>query len=79
MSGCRPRGADKSSSNKILTEVAQGNATTLTPIRVELTMRQAGDLRNVSRPYFVKLLDERAVLNRKVGGLRRIRLEALLA
>ncbi|MBM3854613.1 MAG: helix-turn-helix domain-containing protein [Verrucomicrobia bacterium] len=64
---------------QMLTQLAQGNAVTLTPIHSEMTTQQAAEILGVSRPHLVKLLRERQLPFRKVGSHRRIRYEDILA
>jgi excisionase family DNA binding protein len=63
---------------RVLTELAQGNAVTVMPISAELTTQEAADFLNVSRPFIVKQIEEKKIPHRKVGTHRRIRVQDLL-
>lgn len=63
----------------ILEAMAAGRGITLMPENAELTTVQAAEVLNVSRPFFIKLLNEGAIPHRKVGKHRRIRMEDVMA
>lgn len=63
----------------LLSEMAQGNAVTIVPMHAELTTQEAANILNVSRPYLIKLLDERKIPHHKINKHRRIRFDDLMA
>ena len=63
----------------VLEAMAAGQGVTLIPESAELTTFQAADLLHVSRPFLIKLLDQKAIPHRKVGKHRRIRMEDVMS
>jgi len=56
----------------ILEAMAAGRGVTIIPENAELTTVEAASILNVSRPYLIKLLDEKVIPHRLVGKHRRI-------
>ena len=63
---------------QIIYHMMRGRAISVVPVNKELTTQEAADILNVSRPYFVKLLEEGKLPFTVVGTHRRVRFKALM-
>lgn len=57
---------------EVLTQLGQGNSVNITPIHAELTTQEAADLLSMSRPTFIKLLDEDTLPHTRTGNRRKV-------
>src|SRR5579884_2580209 len=64
---------------EVLDSMAAGRGVTIIPENAELTTVEAAGILNVSRPYLIKLLDEKVIPHRLVGKHRRILIDDVMA
>lgn len=62
-----------------LSQVSTGKGVGLFTLKEEMTTQEAADFLNVSRPYFVYLLEAGEIPYKKVGTKRRVRFEDIKA
>lgn len=63
----------------ILRAMADGRGVTIIPDHAEVTTVEAANILNVSRPFLIKLLEEKAIPHRLVGKHRRILIDDVMA
>ena len=71
--GTTPPAAAVAAFKQVLQAIARGEAVAVLPLDVELTTQEAADLVGVSRPSFVKLLEDGALPFRTLGVHRRVK------
>lgn len=63
---------------EVLEAMAAGRGVTIIPENTEVTTVEAAGILNVSRPYLIKLLEEKAIPHRLVGKHRRILIDDVI-
>ncbi len=63
----------------LLSIIARGETVTLVPLARRLTTQEAADILNVSRPFLIKLIENRDLNCEMVGTHRRLSLEEVLS
>lgn len=63
---------------EVVKTLNNGDSVTLIPMDKELTTQQAADILNVSRPYFIKLLENGIIKFRKTGTHRKVLMQDLI-
>lgn len=64
---------------KSIIETAKGNTSALIPISSsDLSTQEAADLLGVSRPYLIKLLEQKKIAYHKIGSHRRVHFMSLM-
>ena len=63
---------------EVVKTLNNGDSVTLIPMDKELTTQQAADILNVSRPYFIKLLENGTIKFRKTGTHRKVLMQDLI-
>lgn len=58
---------------EVLTQLGEGNTVNLIPIHAELTTQEGADLLNISRPTFIKLLDDNKITYHRTGNRRKVK------
>ena len=57
---------------EVLTQLGQGNSVNIIPVHAELTTQEAADILNMSRPTFIKLLDNQEIPYTRKGNRRKV-------
>ncbi len=63
----------------LLQFIGKGEGVTLVPFGADISTQQAADMLEVSRPFLVKLIENKEIPHHKVGTHRRLRAEDVLA
>ena len=57
----------------MLTQLGEDKTVNLIPVHAELTIQEGADLLNISRPTFIKLLDENKIPFHRTGNRRKVK------